>query len=97
MNEVYPPGAVIWCVPIDNYPMRILTGNKVVVQRTNRRGEFEATVKEYVEDGPRKWLIARSTNPIHRAPIYLDGSETEEARILAIVVGYHVTEINPRV
>lgn len=93
MDEVYPEGAILICVPIDNYPDNLKSGIRVIVQRTRRSGEVEATVKEYVEDGPRKWLMARSRNPIYRAPIYFEGPEAESVEVLAVVVGYFKDEV----
>lgn len=92
MDEVYPEGAVLRCVPIDEYPDPLTTGIRVIVERRRRSGEVEATVKEYVKDGHREWLMARSRNPAHRAPIYLDSGDPEEVKVLAVVVGYYKDE-----
>ena len=91
MDEVYPEGAVLMCIPLEVFPGPLKTGTRVIVERT-RKDEVEATVKEYVEDGDNRWLIARSKNPIHRAPIYLNGSDEDEARVLAVVVGFYKDE-----
>lgn len=94
MDEVYPPGSVLQCVPIMDYTVPLKSGDRVIVQRRRANGEIEATVKELVEDGPKRWLIARSKNPIHRAPIMFPGSDTktEDADVIAIVIGYYVNE-----
>jgi SOS-response transcriptional repressor LexA len=92
MDEVYPPGAVLMCVPLEAYGMPLKTGNRVIVQRQRKNGDYEATVKEYVEDGDMRWLIARSKNPIHRAPIVINGADTDSAQILAVVVASYKDE-----
>ena len=94
MDEVYPEGAVLLCVPILEYPDPLVTGNRVIVQRRRSNSEIEATVKELVDDGDKRWLIARSKNPIHRAPIIFSKTDlkTEGAEVIAVVVGYFVDE-----
>lgn len=90
MNQVIPDGAVLACVPLEMYPKDVKSGDFVIVERVNKAGETEATVKEYVEAEGKSWLVARSTNPDYRAPIIMNGSDTEEARILAVVVSFNV-------
>lgn len=92
MDEIYPEGAVLLCIPIESYPDPLKTGMRVIVQRTRKNGDVEATVKEYARDGERIWLMSRSRNPAHRAPIYLDGPDTEKTEVLAVVAGYYKEE-----
>lgn len=88
MDLVYPPGTIIECVrywgrePIEN-------GKRVIVQRTDRDGNMETTVKEYLkDDNGVEWLVPRSTHPEFQAPFRCDdpGEGIETIEIVAIVV-----------
>jgi len=72
MNRLFPDRSVIYCALFDDIGDEPKNGDRVVVERVNRDGLFEATVKEYVidEDG-RRWLWPRSTHPDHQQPIPL--------------------------
>jgi len=67
MDLVYPPGTILECV---RYWGRepIASGRRVIVQRLRDNGEYETTVKEYVEgaDGV-VWFVPRSSDPSFQA------------------------------
>ncbi len=86
MNEIYPHGSIIECVTVFGRA-EIAPGKRVVVLRTDERGDVEATVKELVEQDGELWCVPRSHNPTHR-PFKLSdpGPGIEQVRIAAIVV-----------
>lgn len=94
MNQVYPDGTILVCVPFHDYDHGLEDGDHVIVQRW-QSGQVEATVKE-LRRGPEGavWLWPRSDHPEHQTPIALpragqdhpeyDG--TDEIRVVAVVV-----------
>ncbi|MDH7973711.1 LexA family transcriptional regulator [Sphingomonas sp. AR_OL41] len=86
MNEVYPHGTIVECVSVFG-GAEIAPGKRVVVIRQREDLEYEATVKELVEQDGQLWLRPRSTNPTFRA-FALDVNEPGiiETRIAAVVV-----------
>jgi SOS-response transcriptional repressor LexA len=86
MDEFYPEGTILECVSTFGH-IEPAPGKRVVVVRTNIDGDCEATVKEFVESGGKRWLVPRSSNPNHH-PICLDDEEPGivETRIAAVVV-----------
>lgn len=92
MNEIYPSGTVLECVRYDGAP--ISNHRRVIVQRQRASGEYETTVKEYVQaDNGAVWLAPRSTNPAHQAfRCDLPDAGTERVEIIAIVVAAIIYE-----
>ena len=86
MNEFYPPGTIVECVSLFGRA-EATPGKRVVVIRKDTFDQYEATVKELVEQEGALWLVPRSTNPAH-LPFRLDdvGEGIVECRIAAIVV-----------
>jgi transcriptional regulator with XRE-family HTH domain len=86
MDLLYPPGSIIECVSVFGHA-EALPGRRVVILRKNDRQEYEATVKELVEQDGELWAVPRSTNPAHR-PFKVTEEEPGilETRIVAIVV-----------
>ncbi len=86
MDQLYPPGTIVECVSTFGQAEAV-PGKRVVILRENDSHEFEATVKELVEQDGQMWAVPRSTNPAHR-PIKLGESEPGivETRIIAVVV-----------
>ena len=81
MNRLYPDGSVILCVLFDELGREPRSGERVVVERVNRAGQFETTVKEFVVEGDgRRWLWPRSDHPDHQQPIPLDNAPRTTAR-----------------
>jgi SOS-response transcriptional repressor LexA len=96
MNELYPAGSYLECVPMTDYEGPWQTGLKVICVRTDRHGLHEVTCKEFwvKEDGSEAWLRPRSSDPSHQ-PYRLPwppgeresrGDGFEEIRIAAVVV-----------
>jgi transcriptional regulator with XRE-family HTH domain len=88
MDLLYPPGSIVECVSVFGNA-EAMPGRRVVIVRKNDREEFEATVKELVEQDGELWAVPRSTNLSHR-PFKLLPPEEEpgilETRIVAVVV-----------
>jgi SOS-response transcriptional repressor LexA len=86
MDLLYPHGSIIECVSIFGRA-EALPGRRVVIVRKNDRQEYEATVKELIEQGGEIWAVPRSTNLAHR-PFKLTEPEPGilETRIVAVVV-----------
>lgn len=86
MDILYPPGTIIECVSVFGRA-EITPGKRVVIVRKNDRQEYEATVKELVEQEGELWAVPRSTNLSHR-PFRLTEQEPGilETRIAAVVV-----------
>ncbi len=94
MNQVYPDGTILVCVPFHDYDHGLEDGDHVIVQRW-QSGQVEATVKE-LRHGPEGavWLWPRSDHPEHQTPITLprNGQDhpeydgTDEIRVVAVVV-----------
>jgi transcriptional regulator with XRE-family HTH domain len=104
MNRVFPEGTYLVCVNLvhlgdrlyrrTGQPYRCRNGDYVIVQRRDRHGLLEATVKEYVvDDRGRSWLWPRSDDPEFQAPWPIpDGDpedDGEDLRITALVVGLY--------
>lgn len=96
VNKKYPNGTIVGCIDLIQNPVNVEPGRYVVVQRMNKEGLVEATIKqlEIGEDGGW-WLWPRSTDPEHQAPIKLPKNSTwdtetgtaNDVRIIALVVG----------
>lgn len=86
MDLLYPHGTIVECVSVFGR-VALAPGKRVVIVRKNERQEYEATVKELVEQDGAMWAVPRSTNPAHR-PINLSEQEPDvvETRIVAVVV-----------
>lgn len=86
MNMLYPEGTIVECVTLFG-TAEAAPGKRVVILRRNDQDEYEATVKELVEQDGELWAAPRSTNPAHR-PFKLSEPESGvvETRIVAVVV-----------
>lgn len=88
MDLLYPPGTVLECVRYWGESV-IPNGKRVIVQRESEAGEYETTVKEYMEDKDGVvWLVPRSSNPAFQAPFRCDqpGPGIVKVSVVAIVV-----------
>lgn len=83
MNEVYPDGTYVICVPAGEVEPRV--GDHVVTQR-ERAGLYEFTLKELCRDAKtrRLYLAPRSHDPRHQTPVDLVDGQVE---IVAVVIG----------
>lgn len=94
MNKHYPSGSVIICVPFMDYTKPVGDGDHVIVERSNKEGLYEATVKEIqISDDGKIWLVPKSTDPSQTA-IELNNAAnrdewfgTDSDRITGVVVG----------
>lgn len=86
MDEIYPDGTIVECVSLFGRA-EAAPGKRVVVVRQDEHGQYEATVKELVEQVGELWLVPRSTNPAH-LPFKLNepAPGIVETRIAAVVV-----------
>lgn len=93
MNVYYPEGTVVIVAATITNGLAPKSGQKVLVQRRDRNGLFEATLKEYVvgADGIG-WLWPRSTDPMHQSPLALGGGD-DDVTITGIVVMAQVNEL----
>lgn len=97
MNRLYPEGTIVYAAS----PMRYRepqSEDRVIVVRTNKTGQVEVTLKEYVvaENG-QKWLWPRSYDPEHQAPLQFRDGSGEDVVITGIVVGAFILEASRKV
>lgn len=95
MNEVYEPGSVLDCVSIYKGGVPPKTGDHVIVERVRPDGLRELTVKEYLEEEGRYWLVPRSTKPEFKPLEYL-GPDREQEGETVQVIGFVLTAYPPR-
>lgn len=74
MNQRYAEGAILICVPLAELERWPKNKERVIVQRRNRHGEIESTVKEIVETDGRIVLWPRSDHEDYQQPIPLQVS-----------------------
>lgn len=92
MNKLYPHETIVIVAATIANKIQPRSGQVVLVQRRNKRGQIEATLKEYVvgPDGV-KWLWPRSTDPQYQTPLaYKEGDE--DVVITGIVIRAHINE-----
>lgn len=91
MNRLYPDGTLVFVASTIANKIKPANGHKVLVQRRNADGFYEATIKELVvDDHKRKWLWPRSFDPEYQAPIeYLasDGDTTITGVVVQATIG----------
>jgi SOS-response transcriptional repressor LexA len=95
MNEKFPEGTILVCINLIEFGSDPRTGHFVIVQRRERDGSIEATVKELNQqpDGTW-WLLPRSTNPefvgwqLPKEDPF--GGDDEDITITALVISYTV-------
>jgi len=90
MNNIYPPGTVVICVPIEKLGREPRSGERVVVYRTGNGG-IEASIKELRITDDGRWLWPRSSHPDFQAPIRITHEDTD-VQIVFIVVGSYRPE-----
>jgi len=75
-DQLYPDGSIVLVIPFHvmllESTREVRSGDRVVVFRRNHQNLFETSVREYVvaTDG-KKWLVSKSSNPLHQLPIEL--------------------------
>lgn len=91
MNEVYPNGTCVVCVPINEWDAEIENGKRVIVERTNpENSTVEATVKEFFKTETGIFLIPKSTDPQFDR-IKIDET-TGDCQITGVVIGSYRKE-----
>ena len=89
MNQVYPEGSVVFCVPIAFADRNPVPGERVVIERRRSDGMSEFTLREFQLDSQgQPWLWPRSREPEYQAPVRFDQSKDGDATtiVAAIVV-----------
>lgn len=92
MDLSYEPGTVLDCISIYGGDVRPRTGDHVIVQRTRPDGLREMTVKEFLEEEGRYYLVPRSSRPEFRERIEIGSPDHGHAgddsiEVIAFVVG----------
>ena len=86
MNQVFPNGTCVVCVPIDEWDETIENGKYVIVERKNpKNSSIEATVKKYIKNESGIYLVPQSSDPSFSS-IKVDET-TGESAITGVVVG----------
>jgi len=95
MNKIYPDGTVVVCRPLPLFERDLKRTDKVHVERRDKTGLVEATIKEIDQDSSgRFWLWPRSTEPEHQLPYMMpsgngetaDPNGTEHAEVRGVVI-----------
>ena len=95
MNRLFPEDSVVFAIPTIANQLEPSNGDKVIVQRKDKEGLVEVTLKEFVIDrAGRRWLWPRSDDPEWQQPLLLvppqDEDEEAEAVVTGIVIGAYV-------
>lgn len=94
VNLLYPEGTVVIFASPEEIGHGAIPGKPVVVQRVDKFGRYETTIKIYQpdEDG-RVWLWPKSDHPEFQRPIELKPSaDIEEIKIIGLVIGKYAEE-----
>jgi SOS-response transcriptional repressor LexA len=93
MDLAYEPGTVLDCVSIfGDHAVIPQTGDHVIVERVRPDGLRELTVKEYLEEDGRYFLLPRSSRPEFQQRIEIgepdhDYDGDDRVQVIAFVVG----------
>lgn len=88
MDKEYPDGSVVFVADLFSNRITPLDGDIVMVQRQDKHGLYEATLKELViDENGKKWLWPRSNDPEHQSPLSIDDGRdlSTDVVILGIV------------
>jgi transcriptional regulator with XRE-family HTH domain len=86
MNRRYPEGTVLIYTNAIETMEKMRPGRRYVVERKRADGRVEVTVKLlWLDNQGKPWLLPESTDPLHQAPIPLNGDEGDEIRIVGQV------------
>jgi len=90
MDQVFPEGTVLVCLPLHAMSGKVKDGDYVVVHRIDLDGRYEATCKQYRLDEGEMWLAPQSSNPRHM-PIRGDtaAEDGSQIEVTAIVFGHY--------
>ena len=92
MDQVFPEGSVLICLPL--YEMRgaVKDGDYVIVHRIDPDGLFEATCKQYRLVDGEMWLAPRSSNPSHMPINGKNNGDGVQVEVAAIVFGHYAPQ-----
>ena len=97
MDRYYEPGTVLDCVSIYAGSVEPRNGDHVIVQRRRPDGLRELTVKEYLEEDGRFYLVPRSSRSEFSDRIEIGAPDcAHEGDDAVEVVGFVVTAYPPR-
>jgi SOS-response transcriptional repressor LexA len=89
MDQVFPEGSVLICLPLYEMSGKVKDGDYVVVHRIDPDGLYEATCKQYRLVDGEMWLAPRSNNPSHM-PIKGDNAGNGvQVEVVAVVGGFY--------
>ena len=92
MDLVYPDGACVLCVTLDDYTSVFgspESGKKVVVRRVRTSdGLIEVTIKEFVQNDTGTFLVPRSSDPSVGPVKYTEQSDNQSEIIAVVVASY---------
>lgn len=95
MNRIYPEQSVVLVANLFTNPIQVESGDIVLVQRRNRDGMYEASLKEYVvERDGSKWLWPRSHDPEFQSPLNVAAGNDGDSEVT--VQGVVVFDFVPR-
>lgn len=93
MDRHYPDGSTVYVVSTIANRIKPRNGQRVLVNRRDKFGMYEATLKElFIDEDGHKWLWPRSKDPLHQTPILLQNNDTEEVTITGVVVAAAISE-----
>lgn len=92
MDLYYEPGSVLDCASIFKGGVKPQSGDHVVVERVRPDGLRELTVKEYLEEDGRRFLVPRSTRPEFQQRIEIGNPDEDHVgddrvEVIAFVMG----------
>jgi hypothetical protein len=97
MDMVYEPGTILDCISIFTVDIKPNTGDHVIVERQRPDGLRELTVKEYLQEDGRFFLLPRSTSPMHQERIEIGHPSVDHVGDDKVqVIGFVVGTIPPR-
>ena len=97
MNLIYPPGSLVICVSTIDSGIHPKPGAHVLVQRRDRTGLYEVTIKEFIVDSSgRPWLWPRSSDPQFQAPIAIptpdEHDDNDDVTLSGLVIASYRVE-----
>ena len=80
MNLIYPPGALLIAIALEDLRRWLHDGERVIVTRRRADGLVETVAREYILRPPAPWLVARSDDPAEHQQLAIPYSLAEIAR-----------------
>lgn len=95
MNQLYKPGTILICVKFIDLERDPQDGEKVIVERTDKHGMTEATVKEYRIQNGEAWLWPKSTAPEFQTPWRVADHNNQEEEDSLVIKSLVVWSMRP--